>query len=409
MKKIYRVTTYLNIETVLKLLLIILLFTISIRYFQSRLYLSDLKVYYGASHKLFSSLHTNIGENNPYHYYYGLVSGYYKYAPFFLILFSVIAAIPWSVLIILYPILNLFGLYVLYKGMKNLLSDKLNVSTTKEKQYLNNAFILGVILQSHNIYREVLIGNINIFLMILLLYFLIFNLDKKILSSSLCLSLLVLIKPHFIFILLLLFFYKKFKTILYTTLISILLLLSTVPFFGVGNSLELMYGWFTAMLMHNSANAYIENPLNLQFVLWKLGFLFKLNSHLFVNIIIVFVPFITFLFLFLKRKKYLFEDKYFIIFTFFLSAIIPFILLVDTNQLLYIFPFSVYLFYKALPNIKNTYFLWALFFCVYVFTLLTQQIPRDWMPIDKFIGGAYLLLLFISYRIKILAAFDKSY
>ena len=107
-------TSKINSQNFLKCFVFILFLILTIRYFESRLYLSDLKVYYQASRTLMhwplsQSSHPfmSMSDFNPYHFAFGEPSGYYKYAPFFLILFSLFAKIPWSVLIFLYPLFNL--------------------------------------------------------------------------------------------------------------------------------------------------------------------------------------------------------------------------------------------------------------------------------------------------------------
>ena len=99
-----------NFLVILKIIVSILFVIFFIRSFQNRIFESDLEVYYGATRKLFglslTELSTNAANqigNNPYGFYYGLGSGVYKYAPFFLFLFFPIALIPWHFLIIILP------------------------------------------------------------------------------------------------------------------------------------------------------------------------------------------------------------------------------------------------------------------------------------------------------------------
>lgn len=405
----WRIDDYRQImKTVLRVFLIVLLLIIFIRYFQSRLNLSDLKVYYGATRKLFAlPLNTdlfgpsilNTIDNNPYHFYYGLPSGYYKYAPFFLCLFYPISLISWPILQLIYPILSILGVYLLFKGIVQIFSSFTEKYLDEKIHNMNVSisFILALVLQTHNIYREILIGNINIYLMLCLVYFLIFNSKNKIFLSTLCLSLLVCIKPHFIFIPILLLFYKKYKAIFYYLMLSILFFVFPAVLFGYERYIGLMQGWLHAMSIHNSDAAYIKDPLTLQYLLWKI------YPLLCVKTIIMTVTCLTFFVLFWKKKIYLADEKYLTVFSLFLSAVVPFIFLVDTNQLLYIFPFSVYLFYQALAARWFKKISIPLLIA-YIAVILSQQIPGDWFPAYKFVGGAYLflflLLLFPHLRDK---------
>ena len=379
--------------------------------------MSDLKVYYGACHKLFGwSLNTQLfGSNvlsstntNPYHFWYGLGSGYYKYVPFFLILFAPLSLVPWSYLVILFPVLSLACLYFVVHLFKKIIINQLKLTTENELKVLDISFLLVLILQSHNIYREILLGNINNFIMLFLALFLWFLSQKKHFFSALFLSLLILIKPHFIFIAPLLLFFRKYTLIFYGILISILCFALPLPFFGFSQTSHLLHAWLHAMQNHNNVDGYIENPMNIQYLFWNFcsALSIDLTKASFARYIpgtVVVFPFCLYLFVFLKRNIVTSSDQYFSIFVFALSGFIPFIMLVDTNQLFYVFPFMAYLFYRFLMNQclykeERRIRLSLILFCVaYVFTILTQQIPSDFLPLGKALGAGYLSVLIISF------------
>jgi hypothetical protein len=77
---------------------------------------------------------------------------------------------------------------------------------------------------------------------------------------------------------------------------------------------------------------------------------------------------------------------------------------VDSNQLLYVFPITKFLFYKSFLQFKRkmprkTSALFFLYGMIFIFVILTQQIPKDWFPLYKGTGVAYITLLLISYQL----------
>ncbi len=404
-------------ETFLKSFFALLFSLVVIRFFQDRLTLSDLKVYYGASRALMGwSIDPNIfghyfeqtKDPNPYHAYFGVTSGIYKYAPFSLLLFLIFSIFPWNILLFLYPLLNMLAFYAFFKILKTLIIENFYLNNLIDLKKLNIAFILCFILQSHNIYREIFMGNINIFLMLSCVFFLKLFLNNKFLLSSIILSLIILIKPHFVFIIPLLFIFRYFNLIFYTGVVSFLIFFSVYPIFGIEKSIALISSWLNTINVHNNFSWYLENPLNFQYIIWKFLkiFLFNLSTKqltAYTYSVIILSHLIIFTYILLKRKQFdnfLFMKVYFVI-----LAIIPFVFLVDTNQLIYTIPLIVILIYNYMLNAKSPnkilshISIW-LFALLFIFTIMTQQIPRDWLPLNFFVGISYITLFVYSYSIK---------
>ncbi|WP_425460371.1 glycosyltransferase family 87 protein [Fluviispira sanaruensis] len=345
---------------------------------------------------------------NPYHAYFGVTSGIYKYAPFSLLLFLIFSIFPWNILLFLYPLLNMLAFYAFFKILKTLIIENFYSNNLIDLKKLNIAFILCFILQSHNIYREIFMGNINIFLMLSCVFFLKLFLNNKFLLSSIILSLIILIKPHFVFIIPLLFIFRYFNLIFYTGVVSFLIFFSVYPIFGIEKSIALISSWLNTINVHNNFSWYLENPLNFQYIIWKILkiFLFNLNTRqltAYTYSVIIMSHLIIFTYILLKRKQFnnfLFMKVYFVI-----LAIIPFVFLVDTNQLIYTIPLIVILIYNYMLNAKSPnkilshISIW-LFALLFIFTIMTQQIPRDWLPLNFFVGISYITLFVYSYSIK---------
>ncbi|WP_390808233.1 glycosyltransferase family 87 protein [Fluviispira vulneris] len=357
---------------------------------------------------IFGHYYEQINDPNPYHAYFGVTSGIYKYAPFSLLLFLIFSIFPWNVLLFLYPFINMLAFYAFFKILKTLLIDKFYLYNPVDQKKLNIAFILCFILQSHNIYREIFMGNINIILMLSCVYFLKLFLNNKTFLSSIILSLIILIKPHFIFIIPLIFIFKYFRLIFYSGVVSFLIFFSIFPIFGIEKSIALISSWLNTINVHNNYAWYLENPLNLQFIIWKFLKLFLSNLNnsqltAYTYSVIIISHLILFINIVLKRKQYnniMFLNYYFII-----LALIPFVFLVDSNQLIYTIPLIVILIYNYMLHTKSSNNTLSqisiyLFSLLFIFIIMTQQIPKDWLPLNFFVGFSYLTFFIYSYSIK---------
>ena len=158
---------------------------IVIEMINERFWLNDFQVYYSASANFVS------GEN-PYGEAFGLSSGFFKYSPFTLLIFSPYTLFSFEnskiihfVLISLATLMSILSIYGLLKN--HALKDK----AIKPRTFM---FVLLLIAVVH-LSREFHLGNINMILILLFLFSIHCVIKEKRIPAAITLSLIFLLKP----------------------------------------------------------------------------------------------------------------------------------------------------------------------------------------------------------------------
>jgi hypothetical protein len=278
-----------------------------------RFWLNDFRVYY------FSSL--DFVQGDPiYSMSYGLGSGWFKYSPFFAMVFSFFTLFSYKIAsIIFYWIISVLIIVFLPKLYEEMVKGK-----------KNTLIILGVsfVFIADHLVRELHLGNVNFLLLVLVLFvFKLFRLQKNIFASALF-AVVILLKPYFMLIGLFFLLKKEFNFLILTGAFTIMYLLLPSLFVGFESNNELLLDWVEAMKSHNSEITsfnYLSGSFKLHF---------GIDLSILVFILLFVAVYIYMFFDFLKRNE---ELAFFL-----LIAIIPNLVLTDTEHFLYSIPIILF-------------------------------------------------------------------
>ena len=345
-------------------------------YLQGRLYLSDFKVYFGAARDLWlypiEYPHFGLGTEQTGFVYdkpYGLSSGYYKYSPLFLLIITPLALLPWVTASVIYFIIHsiaiTFAVFLSYRFTVSLFF------TEKEGYRPNISLFLLVLISGQNLYREIWLGNINIFLLLGIFGFLYLYLKDRVKLASFCLAMAIVLKPHFIVFLPFLFLWQKWRYLMMTTAFISLNVLLPFCFVGIGKGTSLTKGWLTAMSEHASRSGLIENSNTLYHFLYRWFDLDKDHfNYAFALLAVCGVVYLLFVFALQRRllrftmndQKPDYEKKYFAFSGLVLLAVIPNITNTDFEHFLFSMPLIIWLLF-SMTNGMNKYLQIFLILC----------------------------------------------
>ncbi len=300
-----------------------------------RFWLYDFKVYYLAAKALVSG-------NQVYGIPFGLDTGFYKYSPFTLLTFTPYCLFPFFTASCIHFTVISFATILSVLAIQKILTHSVFSINLQKKNLIMSISIICIV---RHLFRELHMGNVNIIIVMLLSSGLLLSLKNKSLLSGILIGLAIMIKPYFIILLLPMFFYKKTKTILSVGITILFSISITFLILGFSNSINLHKNWLTAMLGHNS---YITSNDTLQSIF---NYYFNAGlSNSFQLYVLIFVVITYSLFtLFSKKiqqtltipdnnKQLPFVIGYFVLF-----AVIPNILLTDTEHFLFSLPLILFL------------------------------------------------------------------
>lgn len=320
-----------------------------------RFEMSDFKVYYLAGKAFFNG-------NPIYGVHFGLDSGYYKYSPAFILLFSPYLLFGYKTACIIHGFMLSFATIISIVTIKNILNNTILHKEIKHKHL--TIFVIFVIM--NHLFREIHLGNVNMFIVMLLCLGIQKTLEEKHLLSGLFIALAIFIKPYLIVLALPLLFHKKMKTILSLSIWSGLLFILPVVFLGFNAFVVLNKQWIHEIFQHGG---YLYSNHSFTSLIRKYVTL-RVNdhSHLYFLIAVIFIYTVIY-FISLKKISVLSENnnnKAMIFSYFILLALLPNILITDTEHFLYSTPiilFSIYYLYRN-NNLKYT-IAFALFSILY--------------------------------------------
>ncbi len=220
---------------------IVCLLTFTLNMINGRFWLADFRVYYSAARSFFS------GEQ-VYQISFVSGSGYYKYSPVILFFFLPICFLSFKIASVVYFFILGVGYWYAFTVIRKLLKKYF---FTWDGKYEVLAVSLSFICILIYFTREMHLGNINIFMLLLCCQALWCYLEDKPASGSLFLGLVLLTKPFFLLLLLPLIWRKNWKAIAW--LGFVLACGGMIPFLypGITESLILYSGWFKAILAHD--------------------------------------------------------------------------------------------------------------------------------------------------------------
>ncbi len=307
------------------LILFIAIFTIE--NINQRFWLNDFKVYYSAADALKNGTAV-------YGQSFGLSTGFYKYSPFILLCFLPACLFSFAFasslhffLIGTWTVLSLLMLKIIFDPNK--LQNKRS----------NIIMVLALICIANHLVRELHLGNVNMLIVFLLCACFYFDAKNKFALSGVSLALALLIKPYLLVLGLPFLLHKKHKTIWYCILSCLAAILVFTAFYGIGESLSLHKQWLKAMMEHNS---YLESAHTIAAILNHCGIhLIQQSQQLMLLLFLLIIYSATHLFLQSTNQT---EQHPFSlhISVFILLAILPNVLITDTEHFLFSLPLIFY-------------------------------------------------------------------
>jgi hypothetical protein len=193
----------------------------------------------------------------------------------------------------------------------------------------------------NHLFREVHLGNINMVIVLALSIALRLILKSKSITAGFLLALVIITKPYFIFFCLLpLLMHRKIKTILSVFVFLLIFLVVPIVFVGFTKNMSLHQQWISAMSGHSSylySNHTIVSLI--QFYFYP-AIPYKVTYYL-----IVFVGLLYIIYFWLNNQAdnknsnaSILKNKSFIIQYFLLIAVVPNLLITDTEHFLFALP-----------------------------------------------------------------------
>jgi hypothetical protein len=219
-----------------------------------RFWMSDFRVYYEAASAYFN-------DSPVYNVCFTLGSGYYKYSPFALFLFSPFVVFPFAIAKFIYfAFLCVVILFTVAYSCKIIRAKLFGITGNEAGSAL--LFIITLAFVQH-IYFELHLGNVNIVLLLLSLVSLSLFLNRKNIPAGILLAVAVLIKPHFLILIPLFLLRKKFRFVLsfFSALIAGLLI--PALYTGFATNFVLLSQWKDAILSH------VNSPVTAQDTLYS--------------------------------------------------------------------------------------------------------------------------------------------
>jgi hypothetical protein len=214
-----------------------------------RFELWDLRVYYDAAGKLLA------GES-PYHQAFGLSSGFYKYSPAAAWFFAPLHVFGWmGARMIYYLVLVAAIAYGLPRLTDRI--DRLHGFSNRKQGWV--IATVALVLAGH-LSRELFLGNVNWFLLLLTLAT-FFSLEKHPIRSGILLGVVLAFKPHFVVLLPWYVLRRRWKELSVALATLTVLFFAPAVFIGWDANTALLAEWGNTMLGHNAGLAESPNTL----------------------------------------------------------------------------------------------------------------------------------------------------
>jgi hypothetical protein len=206
----------------------------------NKLWTNDFKVYFEASIDYFKG-------KNPYIHSYGLDSGFFKYPPFTLYIFRLFSFLNYNVSQFIHLFLLMTSLIVSIITLKELSPKTVKFNYKSPQNWL--LFVPFLIVAIHLV-REIHMGNINLYLLVLFVLGIKNIQNKKDFNTAIFWSFMLILKPIMILSVIPLLFYKKFRIILYMMGFGLFFFIFPIIDNGWEGNLTLWGNWFTSVSNH---------------------------------------------------------------------------------------------------------------------------------------------------------------
>lgn len=225
-----------------------------------RLWMADFKVYFDAAGEWLAG-------NSPYGRSHGLSSGFYKYAPVALLPWVILQPLGWAVSSKLYLLLMLSSMIWALPKFVIHVFRMLRSPQVKLNHPTAWTFIIFVLLSLQHLSRELLLGNVNWFLLLgIAVWWSRMQKAKHekahAIVNGLLLATICVFKPHFGILLLWLVWRRPKRYLLWTVAWGLLLLLLPSLWLGPQGNILLLMDWAGALLDHNTARITSFNTIS---------------------------------------------------------------------------------------------------------------------------------------------------
>ncbi|MFM9005899.1 MAG: glycosyltransferase family 87 protein [Flavobacteriales bacterium] len=213
---------------------------LALEWYNGRAQMADFRVYYDATNAL---LHGD----TLYGKAFGVSSGFYKYSPFACLPFIPLAMMPYTLASVLYYLLITATIIFFSLRIAGYVQQ-----LSRSEFSLRLPILAGIFLIDH-LERELHLGNINLFLLVLL-----FEAYKALKSNNgikggVLYGIVLLFKPHFLLLLPYLLWKKQSRASIFSLGIVVLGILLPALAIGWNQNIHLVRQWLTAMSDHNMA------------------------------------------------------------------------------------------------------------------------------------------------------------
>lgn len=381
-----------------------MLFTCSLFFiFQNinnRFWLHDFEVYYSATQSF-------INGKQVYGVAYGLDSGFYKYSPFALLLFSPLYILPFYVAKTIHFFLLTVAIISSVIFAEKLIS-KYMFNNKEEKRHNLLLFLILLPLLPH-IYTELHLGNINTLLLLIFISSLYLLLSGKEVFAGILMAIGILIKPHFVVFLALIIFRKKIKcaTVSIASIVAALLLPSI--FIGINENILILQQWVHVMISHNNSLISGQDTIYSWLYISIVQFIFPevISSDKLFFLIVIFIiatSFLAMLIFHVKKESVSanteeLKTRNFIFEYFLLLAIIPSITKTDSEHFLLSIPIISFLISFLFRMKGNMYEKIAIIFALFLFGMNIRELMgrsfSSWLTVNGILGLANILIILL--------------
>jgi hypothetical protein len=315
--------------------LVLFIAIISLEMINKRFWLSDFKVYYTAALSYLEG-------GKVYGVAFGLDTGFYKYSPFILLTFIPATFFSFETASIIHFIVIAFCSVASILLIQEIISRTFFKGIKKNTNIL---FFIALVCFLSHLVRELHLGNVNMIIVFLLSLGIFYTITARPVAAGIFIALAVLIKPYLLVLALPLLLHKKIKTILSLGAALLFSCFLCFVFFGFSTSVQLSSEWLVAMMDHGSylySNHTVSSLIRHYIYSGLHG-----SWHLYLLILTCLIYVIVF---YVSIKKNLqknnspeSETTYLTLSYFILLALLPNILITDTEHFLFSLPVILFL------------------------------------------------------------------
>ena len=343
-----------------------------------RFWLNDFKVYVDAADALKTG-------QQVYGRSFGLDTGFYKYSPVVLLLFVPATYVPFTIAAAVH-----FFIIVILTLLALLFIAKIsNYNTQKPNLLLSLAFVCIV----NHLMRELHLGNVNMAIVCLLSAFIFFDQSQRPVLAGLCFAFAILIKPYLLVLAVPVLLHRRIKTLVWSAVWGIVAVLLFTVLYGFQQSVLLHKDWLHAMMAHN---IYLQSNHTIAAITNYFGIHILQQSHQLYLLAALLCAYCAYFMLKVKSDNYkAYHNAFFV-----LLALLPNILITDTEHFLFALPI-IYFILEKLFIVANPYLTGVFTIIVFCYGANSSDLLGNQLS-DKFeaigllgIANMMLVILFL--------------